>query len=60
MNGGTSNSQQSPTPAGAERKERKPCDHVWEYCSGPDHAARWLCSRCEAEMIAPVQKPEAK
>ena len=39
-------------PAG----KRRPCDHVWEYASGPDHAANFLCSRCEAEMVAPVKQ----
>lgn len=37
---------------------RKPCDHVWEYCSGPDDAASFLCSRCEAELIAPVKRSQ--
>jgi hypothetical protein len=45
--------QQSPkrtTPA----PPRQPCEHVWEYCSGPDHAAQWACSRCDAAMVAPA------
>lgn len=40
------------------QSQRKQCEHVWEYCSGPDSAANWLCSRCEAEMVAPVATPK--
>lgn len=40
--------------------KRRPCDHVWEYTSGPDSAAHFLCSRCEAEMVAPVTQAQAR
>lgn len=40
--------------------KRRPCEHVWEYTSGPDHAANFLCSRCEAEMVAPVKQAQAR
>lgn len=33
---------------------KRQCEHLWEYVSGPDHAANWLCSRCEAEMVSAV------
>ncbi len=49
---------QSPTklPPG----KRRPCEHVWEYTGGPDHAAHFLCSRCEAEMVAPVKQQASR
>ena len=37
-------------------RERKPCDHVWEYVNGPDDAANFLCSRCDAAIVAPVAR----
>ena len=45
------------SPMRLPSSKRQPCEHVWEYTSGPDHAARFLCSRCEAEMVAPVRPP---
>lgn len=35
--------------------EPKRCDHIWEYVNGPDHAANFLCSRCEAELVVPIK-----
>ncbi len=40
--------------------KRRPCEHVWEYTGGPDSAANFLCSRCEAEMVAPVKQAQAR
>ena len=50
----------SPQPTNTTAADKRPCDHVWEYTSGPDHAANFLCSRCEAEMVAPVKQAQAR
>lgn len=47
---------QPPRSAEARKpvRTKAPCAHMWEYVNGPDNAANWICSRCEAEMVAPV------
>lgn len=49
----------SPKRIGSQSKRRE-CEHVWEYASGPDSAANFLCSRCEAEMVAPVKQAQPR
>ena len=48
------------SPKRLASSKRRPCEHVWEYTSGPDSAANFLCSRCEAEMVAPVTQPQPR
>ena len=57
-----SSETQSPIRKGATQPKapRRPCEHVWEYASGPDHAANFLCSRCETEMVAPVKQAQPR
>lgn len=55
-----SETTQSPKVARAPSSKKRQCEHVWEYTSGPDHAAHFLCSRCEAEMVAPVKQAQSR
>lgn len=50
----------SPKRMTVARGKRRECDHVWEYVSGPDSAANFLCSRCEAETVAPVKQAQPR
>ncbi len=48
------------SPKKLQPGKRRPCEHVWEYTGGPDHAAHFLCSRCEAETVAPVKQQASR
>lgn len=55
-----SQTTQSPKAVKSPSSKKRACEHVWEYASGPDHAAHFLCSRCEAEMVAPVKQAQSR
>lgn len=52
--------KQLPPKVQIPRSARRACEHLWEYVNGPDNAANWLCSRCDAEAVMPVSRPDAK